>query len=349
MKRILFNTIMSGFVLLGLAACSEDLEKADYDRPTFSGQGLPEVSAGSVLNNWGDVVSFSFSVTSGTAPVSQTGVFVNTSELLEVADPANIIGKADMAEGSEVTSEAYGLEMGKTYFLHPYAFTPNGIVYGETHAFTTEQMDRRTDEELEFLFPSTIEDNFSFADVWGKNGDEDFVTWPSIQNLAGLLGIRSYGVITSVLDNDKFFQTGAGNIVADTTVNVISYDADFTGYNAVQVSFKLFPLAPLLGGALDSPFEVYVSEDPITSPEDMERATLIGSGQLSVTQEEVDKALDVMNFDNLIKEYSFYVPTKFSGTCHVALRVLSDAEKHYGMILTGLSFSSVYPMEESAE
>lgn len=324
MKRIFIKTIILGLVLAGTAACGDDLEKADYDREGFSGKDLPVVSAGTVLENLGEEVTVRYSVQPGAAAVSQTGVIVGSGEIPELADPQNIRAVAVLDEAGNGQANVTGLEMGKTYTARTYAFTANGIAYSEPFTFTTNVMERRTDVELDFTDPTVFTD-FGVVALNGVNA-------PSVQSF-GALGMPTYGIVSSIFDNDLLFSTLSGSYVGDAD-NLIVYSADFTGKRGVRVSFNLLRLSALFGESQTAPFEVYVSEEPVTTAEGLSAAVKIGEGELVAEDE--------------FKDFEFLVPASFDKPCSVMLRIQSDMD-HYGIAVMGLSSSSVYPLEETAE
>lgn len=324
MKRIFIKTIILGLVLAGTAACGDDLEKADYNREGFSGKDLPVVSTGTVLENLGEEVTIRYSVQTGAAAVSQTGVIVGIGETPELADPQNIRAVAVLDEAGNGKANVAGLEMGKTYTARSYAFTANGIAYSEPFTFTTNVMERRTDVELDFADPTVFTD----FDVVALNG----VNAPSVQSF-GALQMPTYGIVSSIFDNDLLFSTLSGQYIGDTD-NLIVYNADFTGKRGVKVSFTLLRLSALFGKSQTSPFEVYVSEEPVATAEDLAAATKIGEGKLVA--------------EDQFKDFEFSIPASFGKPCSVVLRIQSDQD-NFGIAMMGLSSSSVYPMEESAE
>lgn len=326
MKRISIKTIILGLVLAGTAACGDDLEKADYNRPGFSGKDLPVVSTGTVLENLGEEVTVRFSVQSAGAAVSQAGVIVGSGNDLDLADPENVRAVAVLDEAGNGKANVAGLEMGKTYMARSYAFTANGIAYSEPFTFTTNVMDRRTDIELDFADPTVFTD-FNMVALNGVNA-------PSVQNF-GVLGLPTYGIVSSIFDNDALFSTSQGTYVGDPD-NLIVYNADFTGKRGVRVTFNLLRLSALFGENFASSFEVYVSEEPVTTAEGLAAATKIGEGELAA--------------EDQFRDFDFSVPASFDKPCRVMLRVQSDLDNlGFGIAMMGLSVSSVYPIEDSAE
>lgn len=309
-----------------LAACGEDLEKDDYDRPSFSGQNLPTVTTGAIIENLGTQVTAEIEATApeGT-PVTEAGIVIGTTETFSLTDEGSLVVKGDLdaAGKSEITVQ--NLSTGSTYYYKAYALTAGGIAYGETKSFVCSVMERVEDVYVDFTDPAAA-DAFTTVALLGAEGGQA----PKFHDLSpiGLRGV--YGYVSTIFDTDILFSQMSGRYVGNTD-NLITYAADFSGKSGVEVTFELLRMGVPFGEAQTSPFEVYVSDQPVTTPAELAAATFVGNGQ--------------MGAEDQIDDYTFLIPRAFNKPCYVSLRIKADTT-NYGLALIGLGTSSMYPVSE---
>lgn len=320
------KTLALCLVTTAFAACGEDLEKADYDRPSFSGENLPTVTTGAIIENLGTQVTAEIEATApAETPVTEAGIVIGTAEGFSLTDEGNIVAKAALDADGKAEVTVQNLETGKTYYYRAYALTVGGIAYGETKSFVCSVMERVEDTYIDFTDPAAA-DAFTTVALLGEAGGQA----PKFHDLSpiGLRGV--YGYVSTIFDTDLLFGTKNGKYVGNTD-NLITYAADFTGKSGVEVTFELLRMGVPFGAAQTSPFEVYVSEQPVTTPDELAAATPIGSGQ--------------MGAEDQIEAYSFLIPRAFNKPCYVSLRIKADRQ-NYGLALIGLGTSSMYPAGE---
>lgn len=324
--RPIIKTLALCATLAGLTACSEDLEKADYNRPAFTGQNLPAVTTGAVIENLGTQVTVGLEATAPAgATVTEAGLIISdaTTDFSLTAE-GNIVAKTTLDENGQGEVTVQNLETGKTYSYRAYAMTEGGIAYGQPQQFTCSVMERVEDLYIDFSNPAAA-DAFTTVALLGEAGGMA----PKFHDLSPI-GLPLYGYVSTIFDTDVLFGTMQG-VLAGLTDNLITYKADFSGKSGVQVEFELLRMGVPFGAAQTSPFEVYVSDAPVTTAAELESATFIGEG--------------AMGAEDQIDAYPFLVPRAYNKPCYVSLRIKADMQ-NYGLALIGMAVSSMYPVED---
>lgn len=329
MKSNIIKALSLGVMLTAFTACSDDLNKGDYDN---NASGIPPVTTtGDVIENLGQQLTISASIAENGSPVKEAGVLVSTNEQISIDADEMIVGKANLVEGqTDLEVVVNGLEVDQDYYYCAYAVSEaGGIALGEVKSVKTIPHQRVDALELDFT-DTNILSLFSVVALHGEDGGAP-ATW---ENIGPFIGARFYlGMVSSGFDPDILFNYGQGALAGNGAVdNLITYHADFTNLHGVQVSVEVLRLAALFGEDLPTEVEAYVSDAPITNAEELAAATKLGSG---ICDENSDFV--VFNFD---------VPRAFNKPCYFSLRSASSVRGgDYGIVLTGFGYSSLKPME----
>ncbi len=339
MKRsYIFKALLFGLALGTTASCSEDLEKADYDKVQAKAT-LPTVTTGDI-EMFGTAAAASFTVTpaEGTTLITQ-GIIVSTKKDAAIADSSNTIVKvSDITAGQPATVSITGLAAGKTYYVKAFAAVDGGIAYGDTKKITA------TDD-----YAYVDYDGIDFTDMTAADAAKfTFTKLGSTVNAftpvsLGLMGLNQWALSSSVFD-PSFWQTGSASIASEDENNLASFEVDFTGKNFPAVTVEGLSIASLFGKAeyienYPGDFDVLFSTTPITNEEELAKAKVIGTCKFST-----DPQQPTARFN----EVTAYVP-QGTGKGYIAIHnhsTYSASGGNMGVAITAITLSS---LEKKAE
>lgn len=334
MKRsYIFKALLFGLALGTTASCSEDLEKADYDKVQAKAT-LPTVTTGDV-EVYGTAAAASFTVTpaEGTTLITQ-GVIVSTKKDAAIADSSNTIVKvSDITAGKPAMASITGLTAGKTYYVKAFAAVDGGIAYGDTKEI------KATDD-----YGYVDYDGIDFTDMTA--GDASKFTFTKLGSTVNpftpvslaALGLRQWGLTSSVFSPD-LFQTGQASLASQDENNLASFAVDFTGKNFPAVTVEGLNLAAVFNSTdyienYPGDFDVLFSTTPITSEDDLAKASVVGTCHF-------DK--DAQSQKSQFNDVTIYIPqgtTKGYITIHNHSTYTSKGG-NMGVVITAITLSSL--------
>lgn len=333
MKRsYIFKALLFGLALGTTASCSEDLEKADYDKVQAKAT-LPTVTTNEV-KNYGTALVATYTVTpaEGTTLLSQ-GVIVSTEKDAAIADASNTLIKAnDFTTGQPVSASLTGLTAGKTYYVRAYAAVEGGIAYGETKEITANN-------DFEYV-PF---DGIDFTDMTAADAARfTFTKLGSTVNPFTPVAIsnKTWGLISSVFSPD-LFQTNQGNLVSTDEENLATFEVDLSGKGLPAVTIEGLSLASLFGKDdfiknYPGNFDVLFSTSPVTSKDELAKATLLGTCKFSTDPKDKEKKY-------MYNEITAILPTgttKGYITIHNHSTYSADGG-NLGVVITAITLSSL--------
>lgn len=326
------KTLLLGLMLTAFAACSDDDEKADYDKTTPV-PTLPTVTTDAV-EAYGTAAkaTMTLTMTEG-ATVETQGFVVSTSTDATLSDESNtIVYVTGVVSGQPKTVAINNLEAGTTYYVKAFAYAPGGITYGETKEITaTDDYERQTDYSADFSdMTAAAADDFTTV----KLGE---TVYPFTPVSLAIIGFNAWGFSSSVFSPD-LFETGSASLASYDEENILSYKADLTEKGFTQVWVQGLSMASLFGStyaAYPGDFEVYVSEEPITTAEELATATKIGSVKFST-----DPSADTF----MLNDDTFDVPIEFDGVCYISIynHSVYAASGNFGVIIAGFDLTSLH-------
>lgn len=337
MKRInILKTLLLGFTLVAFTACSEDLDKADYDRQGGNGV-LATVTTGAV-DAYGIAAKAAITVDLPEgAQLKEAGFVVSTDEEMELTSPnTQIIRAADVKAGESVITAITGLTPGKTYYVKAYAYTEGGIAYGETKTIVaSNDYEQATDIAVDFTDP-----DFADGQYFTSTKLEGSTIGFQLMSLAAIFGVPQLAFVSSPY-HPGYLSQGSAQLASPEENNLLSFKADLTDMAFPSVSIDAFNLAALFGDSYtDCPgnFDVYVSATAPKSAGDLAGATLLGSCGFSD---------DPTSPDFEEKVVSYELPLSFNGECYITLHSHCGHPNYYagnnlGVIVLGFELSSLH-------
>lgn len=334
MKKIIFTIMPALLAAATLSSCHEDLNMADYERPSLEG-AAPSVKK-SEVKPFGVAaeVTVTAEVPEGTT-FQEAGAIYGLKENLELADTAVARATQTAADAAGDYKVAInGLRPDTTYYVRPYVFTSAGIAYGETVAVKTDNSYAQQPFYSED-FTQDMSQNAAFSAAQLSN---DGTALPFTNCSMAAVGLRMYGWASSIMDVNKLFGQGKGSIVSKSVDNVLNYAIDLTGRSFVSVDITALNIGVLFGPdylGVPGNFDVYVSTTPVQKAEDLDNAVQLGTFTFPTAE-------DAQGTD--INTHSFEIPLQFSGKTYIVIRNKSydDGENgNYGTAILGLDFSSL--------
>lgn len=326
------KTLFFGLMITAFAACSDDDEKADYDK-TLPTPTLPTVNTDAV-EAFGTAAkaTMTMTMTEG-ATVENQGFVVSTSTDASLSDESTtIVYVTGLVSGQPKTVAINDLEPGTTYYVKAFAYAPGGITYGETKEITaTDDYERQTDYSADFsdMTAAAVED---FTTV--KLGE---TVYPFTPVSLALLGWDAWGFSSSIFSPD-LFETGSASLASYEEENILSYKADFTGKGFSQVWVQGISIASLFGdtyATYPGDFEVYISEEPITTAEELAAATQLGTVKFST-----DPTADTY----MLNDGTFDIPIEYDGVCYISIynHSVYATNGNFGVIIAGFDLTSLH-------
>lgn len=335
------SALFAGLCLtVGLVACDDELVKSDYDRLP-SGQLLPEVVTGGVTMNFGTSAILQLTATAQEGmPIKDCGILVSTDTLPSLTAATTLRCKAaELSDEGQASIDATGLSDSTTYYYRAYAYTDNGIAYGETRSFYTNSsgIERLPDYILDTADRTmAAADDFQTPQLEGSEGD------PFTPCNLAILGQRSlWGWVSTTFDVNLLFNQGNGYLAGDVD-NLLVLTADLSGRYFPQLQLTAFNLASAFGpdyADLAGNFEVYVQPASDEEAADLSAATLIGTGEFPTDPNDPEQGF---------KSFTFEIPSSFNGLTHIIVRNQSwmgDTDGNLGLVIVDYQLSSLYRTE----
>lgn len=331
-------------IALSVAACSDDLDKNDYNRVP-SGENLATATTGGVVECYGKAAVVNISTQAiESNPVNTCGVVFSSTDSLEAnltvsADGASFV-KADANQGSaNVTLN--DLEVDSTYYYRAFAYTANGLSYGEIKKFKAAADGWNVEPDITFnLNDATLDENDGVFSTFQISGDEGSSSWSVVP--LGMLGMNANGLVSTCFDPDALFNSSSGQDMG-TVDNVLCMKLDLTGLRLPQLQFDMFNVAAFFGeNGYPASFTVYVSDQPITDEASLESAKVLGTASFKKF-EDLDDANKGLYQEDI---FTFDLPAKYNKVAYVALRNNSNTEKDYGVLMLGCALQSFHKIAE---
>ena len=276
----IIKSLFLGLTLTGLAACSGDVEKSDYDKAIVTPTALPTVTTGDVVvSGVAAKATIDLQIPEG-VEVTREGFILSTDPAAPLADASNKFIDFSKVKSGQQTAAITGLTAGTTYYVKAYAYVEGAVTYGETKTITaTDDYERATAIDLDFTDADALE-TAPFSAVKLGESRQDFELEPLT-----VLGFRGYyGFVNTVLHHVGLFQQGQAAFGSNMDEGLLTYELNLTGLNFPEVTIQGFNLAALFGENYPTNagnFDVYASAAPITTAEELAEAEKLGSCKFS--------------------------------------------------------------------
>ena len=277
MKLNIFKTLALGVLVMGFTACEKDYNKADYDRPLPESTPLPQVATGTA-GAFAETAIIDASITPVEGMNIQSwGLLVGANENLTLSSAAIMLeGDADQTSQTFAVS---GLTDKTQYYYCTYATNGVDVAYSEIATFTTNgdgwetaeaYVGFATAEEADAYLPYRAILDASHSSAFG------FTT----VSMFALYEQEFYGVASTLFEPNMLFNELTPKQATITVTNAAGFKMDFTGMYFPKVYFDVEMMQAFFG-ATDYPghFDMYVSNTPIETLEDLEAAVKIGSSK----------------------------------------------------------------------
>ena len=303
----IFKTLLLGFALTTVTSCYDDVEKADYDKPTAKADVLPTVKI-SELDLYGTAAKATINVDIPEgAKVLEEGVVIDTIEDAPVASPSSSYFACDEVASGEQSAAITGMEAGKTYYVRAFARVEGQIVYGSnpTAIVATDDYEEALDENVDF---GAEENAAKFTSVKTDESVQQF----DLNSLEGLFGAPIYGYCNLFLHHESFFVNNSAKLASTLDESVLTYEADFTGKIFPAITVQALNMCSMLGedyADLAGNFDIYISKEPINSVADLAKAELLQSCTFPT---------DANAEDFQLKVFSANIPLAYSGKCYIS-------------------------------
>ena len=336
MKSYIFKTLLFGLALTGTVACSDDLNKADYDKPLVKADKIPTVTTGEiVVSGTASRATANYQYEDGTV-VLKEGMIVSTSKDAPLADASNkFFDFSTVAQGDQVVALT-NLEAGTTYYVKAYAYVEGQMVYGETKTITaTDDYERQDVLDVDFENDENLSVGI-FGDT--KTG---FKLEP-----AAIFGLSGYNLYTNTSFSHDFFTTYQASFASAEEISVLNYELDLSDKNFAQVTVYGLNLCALFDDGYPTcsgNFDVLVSPVPITTPEALEAAEKIGTCQFPTDPTDSKFVENKVTCD---------IPITYTDKCYIGIynrSVAATSKGNMGVMVAGIVVSSLEKKPEQAE
>ena len=276
----IIKSLFLGLTLTGLAACSGDVEKSDYDKAIVTPTALPTVTTGDVVvSGVAAKATIDLQIPEG-VEVTREGFILSTDPAAPLADASNKFIDFSKVKSGQQTAAITGLTAGTTYYVKAYAYVEGAVTFGETKTITaTDDYERATAIDLDFTDADALE-AAPFSAVKLGESRQDFELEPLT-----VLGFRGYyGFVNTVLHHVGLFQQGQAAFGSNMDEGLLTYELNLTDLNFPEVTIQGFNLAALFGENYPTNagnFDVYASAAPITTAEELAEAEKLGSCKFS--------------------------------------------------------------------
>mgnify|MGYP001532107576 FL=1 len=147
----IIKSLFLGLTLTGMAACSGDVDKADYDKAIVTPAVLPTVTTGDVVvSGVAAKATIDLQIPEG-VEVSREGFILSTDPAAPLADASNKFYDFSKVKSGEQIAAITGLTAGTTYYIKAYAYVEGAMTYGETKTIVaTDDYERTTAIDIDF-------------------------------------------------------------------------------------------------------------------------------------------------------------------------------------------------------
>lgn len=341
MKKLnIFKSLLLCGTMLMAVGCANDYEFNEYYRPTDAS------AAAGVSVTTGDVKGYgvlakaemTVSVPEGSA-VQEAGFLYGTQADLDItSDKVSRQIIKGIENGGSTAIALNGLEPGTTYYVQAYAYVAGNLVRGEVKQVTgSNDFERQLTEEIDITDEKVISVN-KFA-PYG----------PVVRNIGAPFEIAFLPAIDFTIFDDEF--TGFQVPVLEGVANI---KVDFTGTEFAALHINAINLGAALVNdySIGSSYSVYLADAPVTTVEEMQAATLLGSYSFGTQKK-------------LQQEKQFDIPLGVTGEKYIVIYSASlyDAQyaqhltpfaqqstgKNYGLSIDHIGISELVKVEAPAE
>lgn len=275
--RNIFKSLLLCGTMLMAVGCANDYEFNEYYRPTDAApaQGIT-VTTGDV-QGYGVLAKaeMTLSVPEGTA-VEQAGFIYGTEADLNIASD-NVTRQAvkGLENGGTSAIALNDLKPGVTYYVQAYAYIGGNLLRGET-----KQVVGSNDFERQLTKEYNLDESevsvVRFSPVCG----------PRLRDIGLLFDEENLPAIDFTIFNDDFnaFEMPVVEGVANLKVDLTGKDFAAIHINALNIGAALVE-----DYTIGSSYAVYLADALVTSPEELQKAQLLGSynfGQQNKFEEE---------------------------------------------------------------
>ena len=340
MKKLnIFKSLLLCGTMLMAVGCANDYEFNEYYRPTDAS------AAAGVSVTTGDVKGYgvlakaemTVSVPEGSA-VQEAGFLYGTQADLDItSDKVSRQIIKGIENGGSSAIALNGLEPGTTYYVQAYAYVAGNLVRGEVKQVTgSNDFERQVTKELDVTTDVTSVNKFA---PYG----------PAVRNIGAPFKIAFLPAIDFTIFDDEF--TGFQVPVLEGVANI---KVDFTGTEFAALHINAINLGAALVNdySIGSSYSVYLADAPVTTVEEMQAATLLGSYSFGTQKK-------------LQQEKQFDIPLGVTGEKYIVIYSASlyDAQyaqhltpfaqertgKNYGLSIDHIGISELVKVEAPAE
>lgn len=339
MKSYIFKTLLFGLALTGTVACSDDLNKADYDKPLVKADKIPTVTTGEiVVSGTAARAAANYQYEDGTI-ILKAGMIVSTSADASLADASTKFFDFSSVDRGDQVVALTNLVAGTTYYVKAYAYVEGQMVYGETKTIkATDDFERKNVVDVDF-------ENEQDLALLSVGNFANTVTGFKLEP-ATFFGLRGYNLFTNTSFDHDFLTTGQAAFASREEESVLNYELNLSDKNFAQVTVTGLNLCALFeDGYPTCPgnFDVLVSPVPITTPEALEAAEKIGSCQFPT---------DPTDANFVQKSVTCDIPITYTDKCYIGIynrSVAATSKGNMGVMVAGIVVSSLEKKPEQAE
>lgn len=309
MKKLnIFKSLLLCGTMLMAVGCANDYEFNEYYRPTDAS------AAAGVSVTTGDVKGYgvlakaemTVSVPEGSA-VQEAGFLYGTQADLDItSDKVSRQIIKGIENGGSTAIALNGLEPGTTYYVQAYAYVAGNLVRGEVKQVTgSNDFERQLTKEFDVTTDVTSVNKFA---PYG----------PVVRDIGFLFEEETLPVIDFTVFDDEF--TGFQVPVLEGVANI---KVDFTGKEFAALHINAINLGAALVGdySIGSSYSVYLADAPVTTVEEMQAATLLGSYNFGTQKK-------------LMEETQYDIPFGVTGEKYIVIYSASLYAAQYAQYLT---------------
>lgn len=339
-KRNIFKSLLLCGTMLMAVGCANDYEFNEYYRPTDAS------AAAGVSVTTGDVKGYgvlakaemTVSVPEGSA-VQEAGFLYGTQADLDItSDKVSRQIIKGIENGGSTAIALNGLEPGTTYYVQAYAYVAGNLVRGEVKQVTgSNDFERQVTKEIDITDEKVISVN-KFA-PYG----------PAVRNIGAPFQIDFLPAIDFTLFNDAFDDFGVPVLEGVANIKV-----DFTGKEFAALHINAINLGAALVNdySIGSSYSVYLADAPVTTIEEMQAATLLGSYSFGTQQKLQQETQYDIRFGVTGEKYIvIYSASLYDAQYakHLTPFAQERTGKNYGLSIDHIGISELVKVEAPAE
>lgn len=332
----IIKSLFLGLTLTGMAACSGDVDKADYDKAIVTPAVLPTVTTGDVVvSGVAAKATIDLQIPEG-VEVSREGFILSTDPAAPLADASNKFYDFNKVKSGEQIAAITGLTAGTTYYIKAYAYVEGAMTYGETKTIVaTDDYERTTTIDIDFTDANALA-AAPFSAVKLGESRQDFEIEPLDE-----LGFRGYyGFVNTVLHHTGLFQQGQAAFGSNMDEGLLTYELNLTNVNFPEITIQGFNIAAIFGNNYPTNagnFDVYASAAPITTAEELAEAEKIGSCKFST--DPTDQTFE-------LNQVTCTVPASYTGKVYITIynksvRTATLVNGNLGVAIVGFTVTSL--------